>query len=60
MSKIASVLRIYEEMETTLIKLTGYDMERLIELLAAGYTLQPPTYNGSLEELVKEIETDES
>lgn len=46
------LLRRYDEMETTLIKLTGYDMEKLIELFAAGYTLQPPTYSNSLEEEV--------
>lgn len=38
-------LRAYNEMETKLIQLTGYDMRKLIELFAAGYTLEPPRYS---------------
>lgn len=34
----------YEEAESKLIKVSGYDVEKLIELFAAGYTLQPPNY----------------
>ena len=37
-------LRRYEERETKLRQLTGYNIEKLIELFAAGYTLQPPEY----------------
>ena len=35
-------LQAYNEIETKLIQLTGYDLERLVELFAAGYTLEPP------------------
>ena len=35
----------YNEMETMLIQLSGYDMRKLIELFAAGYTLEPPRYS---------------
>lgn len=50
----SETIRAYDEMETTLIKLTGYDMKKLIELFASGYTLQPPTYM-SFEDLEKEV-----
>jgi hypothetical protein len=35
--------KAYEENEQKLIALTGFNIEKLIELFAAGYTLQPPT-----------------
>lgn len=34
----------YEDSVSKLIKVSGYDVEKLIELFAAGYTLQPPNY----------------
>jgi hypothetical protein len=34
----------HEEPVSKLIKVSGYDVEKLIELFAAGYTLQPPNY----------------
>lgn len=34
----------YEENEQKLIALTGFGIEKLIDLFAAGYTLQPPEY----------------
>ena len=40
----SKTLRHYEETETKLIKVSGFDMEKLIELFAAGYTLQPPKH----------------
>ena len=40
----AKALQKYNEMETVLIQLTGHNMEKLIELFAAGYTLEPPQY----------------
>lgn len=46
-------LEKYIERENTLIKLSGYDMEKLIELFAAGYSLQPPDYK-SMERLLAE------
>lgn len=42
-------LREFEEMEHRLIQVSGFDMEKLIELFAAGYTLNPPKYNRSLK-----------
>ena len=44
-------LRTFEEMEHRLIQVSGFDMEKLIDLFAAGYTLQPPKKNLSLEEM---------
>ena len=41
----------YEQMEAKIVQLTGHDMERLLDLLAKGYTLQPPTYPDSIAEV---------
>ena len=49
-------IQAYDEMNTTLINLTGYDMEKLIELFAAGYTLQPPAYTSFEDLFAKELE----
>ena len=40
-----------EQKEQTLIKLTGCDMDKLIELFAAGYTLTPPKVGKTLSKL---------
>lgn len=53
-TKRVETTRAYDEMETMLINLSGYNMKKLIELFAAGYTLQPPTYL-SFEDLEKEV-----
>ena len=37
-------LAVYQEREHKLIQVSGYDIEKLIELFAAGYTLVPPDY----------------
>lgn len=34
--------RILAEKEARLIQVSGFDMEKLIALFAAGYTLKPP------------------
>lgn len=34
----------YIEKETKLIQVSGFDIDKLIELFAAGYTLQPPDH----------------
>lgn len=47
-------LRAYEEAEMILINLTGCDIEKLVELFAAGYTLQPPKEPKPLSKLFKE------
>lgn len=49
---IDETLRKYEEMESELIKLTGCDVEKLVDLFAAGYTLEAPK-NTSFEDLSK-------
>ena len=49
-------IQAYDEMNTALINLTGYDMKKLIELFAAGYTLQPPTYMSFENLFAKEME----
>ena len=38
-------LRRYEYLNNKLVEVSGCDIEKLIELFAAGYTLRPPTYN---------------
>jgi hypothetical protein len=43
----------YIEKETNLIQVSGFDIDKLIELFAAGYTLQPPDYK-SMERLLAE------
>jgi hypothetical protein len=45
--------KTYEENEQKLIALTGFGIEKLIDLFAAGYTLQPPTQM-RLEDLLSE------
>ena len=40
----SEIIRKYEETISKLIVVSGYDVEKLIELFAAGYTLQPPNY----------------
>ena len=37
------------EKEAILIQVSGFDVEKLIELFAAGYTLQPPERHITLE-----------
>ena len=61
--EMARSLRDYGEKENRLIGLTGFDMEKLIELFAAGYTLQPPDYSRRpmfFEEMTGKGEKDES
>ena len=53
--KKSDLIRYYDEKNTTLRQLTGYDIEKLIELFAAGYTLEPPKYS-TFDELLKETE----
>ena len=54
---IVSPRLTYGELENKLIQLTGYDLEKLVELFAAGYTLNAPEYKyKSFEELAKEAE----
>lgn len=52
---VDSLIRTYCELETKLLELTGCNMEQLVELFAAGYTLQSPKYT-SFEDLEKEAE----
>lgn len=47
-------LREYEKLEHKVIELTGYDLDKLVELFAAGYTLRPPKYNSSLVAALEE------
>lgn len=54
-STVRASLQAYFELESKLIQLTGCNMEKLVELFAAGYTLQSPKYT-SLEDLEKEAE----
>lgn len=44
MTDESETIRKYEESVSKLIKISGYDVDKLIELFAAGYTLQPPNY----------------
>ena len=49
------MMKKYQEKEHHLIKVSGCDMDKLIELFAAGWTLQPPKYERtSLARLAEE------
>lgn len=48
----------YLQLETKLLYLTGFTFERLLDMFAKGYTLEPPTYT-PLSELTKEVCEDE-
>ena len=51
------LVKKYSELELKLIKISGFDMEKLVELFAAGYTLQPPPTYTSLDIFDKGDET---
>ena len=54
-STVSSTIRKYDELDTKLFQLTGYSIEQLVELFAAGYTLEPPCYKyRSMAELEEE------
>lgn len=46
----------YEEAEARLIQLTGFDIDKLIELFAAGYTLKPPEASRILVDILREYD----
>jgi hypothetical protein len=48
-------IRAYDEMNAKLKQLTGYDMKKLLELFAAGYTLEPPKPQRSLQETLRDL-----
>lgn len=48
------LIQRYDEKNATLRQLTGHDINELIELFAAGYTLEPPKPSISFEEMLKE------
>lgn len=52
---IVSPRLTYDELETKLVQLTGFNLEKLVELFTAGYTLKTPEYK-SFEDLDKEAE----
>lgn len=43
----SKTIRHYDELETQIRQLTGYNLETLKQLFAAGYTLTPPDYSSS-------------
>ena len=47
-------IQAYDEMNTKLTYLTGYDMKKLIELFAAGWTLEPPK-NGCNDKIMADL-----
>lgn len=47
--------RLLMEREARLIQVSGFDMDKLIELFAAGYTLQPPPKSISMEDLADQF-----
>lgn len=53
--KECSIVRLHDEMDGKLVQLSGYKIEQLVELFAAGWTLEPPKYTG-MEEMTKEFE----
>ena len=42
---ISTRFRYYAELNAKLVQLTGYSVEKVVELFAAGYTLEPPKYD---------------
>ena len=48
-------VRYYDELETQIRQLSGYNFETLEKLFAAGYTLTPPDYSSthSLSEMAE-------
>lgn len=47
-------LREYCELEYKLFQLTGFNLEKLVELFAAGYTLKTPEYK-SLNDVLGDV-----
>lgn len=45
------ILREYQELDIKIEKLSGYSLENLERLLAAGWTLEPPKKASSLSDL---------
>lgn len=46
-SSQSRALRYYDELATRIRQLTGYSLETLERMFAAGYTLTPPDYSSS-------------
>lgn len=53
-SGVWAAYRKAEEEAARLRQVSGYSVEKLIELFAAGYTLQPPVYK-SMSEVLRDI-----
>lgn len=51
--QLADACRQYGEKEIAITELTGLNLDELIRVLSAGWTLEPPVYNTSLSEAVK-------
>ena len=50
-STVRASLQAYCELETKLIQLTGFNLEKLVELFAAGYKLRAPDYKSLTDTL---------
>lgn len=50
---LSQELRRYEELEIDVKQLCGYNFECLRELFAMGFTLQPPDYELSLNQITR-------
>lgn len=57
-TRIAQI-KYYDEASEKLKQLTGHDLLKLIDLFAAGWTLEPPKQTMTMEELRKALELDE-
>ena len=57
-SSQSRTLRYYDELATRIRQLTGYSLEILEKMFAAGYTLTPPDYSSipSLSEIAEKGE----
>ncbi len=51
--EIGKAYQYYEQLEQELILLTGYNLRRLKDLFAAGWTLTPPPESSSLTEALE-------
>lgn len=50
----SDLIQRYDEKNATLRQLTGHDINELIELFSAGYTLEPPKPSVSFAEMLEE------
>ena len=51
--QLSQELREYEELEIQVKQLTGFNFKALFELFKMGYTLEPPEYELSMNQITR-------